>query len=186
MSDSELHMAAIEVRILTAIITKEARHELEQRFKAHGSMVSALQYRVLILLQHAPYTLKELSRQLMVEPATLVPVIDALERHDLLRRGHDPHDRRRTPLALTAQGIAQLDRIPFADEQDQIAGYLRGLDADERATFVKHLRGLTTHLLGDDHVVRQIAASLQRHMDFEMSQQRIPDSQQPTTEEAPS
>ena len=186
MSDNELHIAAIEIRILTAIITKQARHEIEERFKAHGSSLSALQYRVLLLLQHAPYTIKDLSQQCMVEPATLVPVIDALERQGLVQRGHDPHDRRRTPLALTEHGMTQLARIPFADDQDMIAGYLSGLNEDERHTFVAHLRGLTTHLLGDDHVARQITASLQRHMDFETSRQRFHNSPPPAKEEASS
>ena len=53
------------------------------------------------LLQHTPFTLRELSDRMLVTPSTLVPVIDKLESEGLLVRGKDPDDRRRTPLELT-------------------------------------------------------------------------------------
>jgi DNA-binding MarR family transcriptional regulator len=34
----------------------------------------------------------------MLDPSTLVPAVDALERKGLAMRGQDPNDRRRNPL----------------------------------------------------------------------------------------
>ncbi len=113
MSDSELYRAALEVRILTAIVAKEARQDIEQRLKGYGAPISALQYRVLRQLEQGRSTVKELSQALMVEPATLVPVIGTLARFGFVRRGSDPRDRRRIPLELTESGQEHPSHIPF-------------------------------------------------------------------------
>jgi DNA-binding MarR family transcriptional regulator len=172
MADSELHQAALEVRILTAIIAKEARQDMEQRLKGYGAPISVLQYRVLRQLQQGRYTIKELSQSCMVEPTTLVPVIDTLERHDFVRRGQDPHDRRRTPLELTAAGSEQLSHIPFADDEDVIVTYLRQLADAERQVFLGQLRDLVATIHGDDHAVRRITEAVKSHLEYGEQQQR--------------
>ena len=167
MSGRELYQDALEVRILTAIVAKEARQDIEGRLKAYGFEMTALQYRVLRQLQQdGQLTIKELSRSCMVEPATLVPVIDALERHGIIRRGQDPHDRRRTPIELTEQGLEQLRAIPFEHEDDVIVRYLRQLPDEERHTFVHQLRELVTLLHGDDAAVRRITQAVESHFSF--------------------
>ena len=167
MSGRELYQDALEVRILTAIVAREARQDIEQRLKAYGVEMTALQYRVLRQLQQGGrLTIKELSRSCMVEPATLVPVIDTLERHGIIRRGRDPHDRRRTPIELTELGLERLQAIPFVHEDDVIARYLRQLPDEERHTFVHQLRELVTMLHGDDAAVRRITQAVESHFSF--------------------
>jgi DNA-binding MarR family transcriptional regulator len=165
-SESELYCTTLEVRILTAIVAKEARQDIEQRLKGYGVPITALQYRVLRQLEQRRSTIKALSQALMVEPATLVPVIGTLARHDFVRRGSDPRDRRRVPLELTQGGQEHLSRIPFVQEDDVIATYLRQLPAHERSAFLDHLRGLVTTIHGHDQAVRRITEAVANHFAF--------------------
>lgn len=158
---------ALETLILTAVIAKDARHDTEQRLKRFGAEFTAPQYRVLRQLQHVERsTIKELSRSMMLEPATLVPMVDSLERHGLIRRGSDPSDRRRTPLELTDAGREQLSRVPYIHEDDPIARYLGGLSVDERREFLRVLRGLATALHSDHHRIPYITDAVNAYFDF--------------------
>ena len=111
-NDAALHALAHEVRILVSIVTKLANRDVEQRMQASGANISGLQHGMLRLLREHPYTSSELSRKMMLTPATLVPAVDALERHGLIDRGRDPNDRRRTPLLLTERALELLKRVP--------------------------------------------------------------------------
>jgi DNA-binding MarR family transcriptional regulator len=113
MDGTEIYRDALEALILMAMVAKEARQDAEHRLKGFGADVTAPQYRVLRQLQQGRCTIKELSQAMMVEPATLVPMIDSLEHQGLIRRERDPHDRRRTPIALTEQGHERLAHVPF-------------------------------------------------------------------------
>jgi DNA-binding MarR family transcriptional regulator len=167
VSERELYQDALEVRILTAVVAREARQDIEGRLKAYGFEMTALQYRVLRQLQqYGRLTIKELSQSCMVEPATLVPVIDTLERQSIIRRGQDPHDRRRTPIELTEQGVAQLGAIPFEHEDDVIVRYLRQLSDEERRAFVHQLRELVTMIHGHDTAVSRITQAVESHFSF--------------------
>jgi len=166
VDDTELYRSALEVRILTAIVAKEARQDIEQRLKGYGTEITALQYRVLRQLQQGHPTIKELSQTLMVEPATLVPVVDTLERHGFIRRSRDPRDRRRMPLELTESGEEQISRIPFIHDEDVIVRYLRQLPAEERGVFVAHLRALIAMMHGHDQAARRIRQAVEDHFAF--------------------
>jgi DNA-binding MarR family transcriptional regulator len=163
--EAGVYRDALEALILTATIAKDARQATEQRLKGFGATFTAPQYRLLRQLQQGRATIKELSRAMLVEPATLVNMVDTLERHGLLRRGADPHDRRRTPLELTEAGLAQLSQVPIVHENDPIAGYLRALSEAERMTFLRHLRGLVASLHGDENTVRHITDAVNAYFD---------------------
>jgi DNA-binding MarR family transcriptional regulator len=170
-NDAELHIAAHEVRILAGILTKVATRDLEQRLSALGITLSSLQHGVLQLLRRHPYTSSELSRKMMVTPATLVPAVDVLERHGLVERSHDPHDRRRTPLVLTEHGIDLLKRVPFIDEDDTLVNSLAGMGKQKREQLVCLLRELVTSLSNNAVMVDEIASGVRRmvreHADME-------------------
>lgn len=158
---------ALETLILTAIIAKDARQDAEQRLKRFGADLTAPQYRLLRQLQQVgSSTIKDLSGTMMVGPATLVPMVDTLERHGFIRRGIDPNDRRRTPLELTESGRQRLDAVPFIHTDDPIARFLRELPEDERQRFLSHLRGLAEALHGDGHDVRHISDAVNAYFDF--------------------
>lgn len=175
--DDSVYRDALEVLILTAMIAKDARQDAEQRLKAFGADITAPQYRLLRQLQQVgSSTIKDLSGVMMVGPATLVPMVDTLERHGFIRRGVDPNDRRRTPLELTESGRQRLDAVPFIHTDDPIARFLRELPKDERQSLLRHLRDLAGTLHGDDHGVRHISDAVNSYFDFgqHVTEQRTP------------
>lgn len=137
-SGTDLLSTAQDIRLLASVITKLAKRDLEQRLASYGTALTALQYGVLRTLVEGPRTLSDMSRQFAVEPATLVPVIDALERKGLARRGADPHDRRRSPLSITEHGETILARVPFLDPHDSLVASLNNL-GDEKAQQLRNL-----------------------------------------------
>ncbi|MBK7861804.1 MAG: MarR family transcriptional regulator [Archangiaceae bacterium] len=69
--------------------------------------VTAPQRFVLRLLGRFPsVTASQLASALDVHPSTITGILKRLERRKLVTRRRDPHDRRRTFLALTARGRA--------------------------------------------------------------------------------
>ncbi|MCL4534205.1 MAG: MarR family transcriptional regulator [Bacteroidetes bacterium] len=125
------HPLAVEIRTLAFTIFKAAKRDLERRLELHGVEVGGLPYGVMRFLHYGDYTISDLSREMHIKPATLVPVIDTLERHGLVTRGQDPKDRRRIPLSLTEHGAQVVARVPLVDRDDVL---VRGLNAmgDER------------------------------------------------------
>ncbi len=132
MTTEESNALAVRIRVLAAVVNKMAMRDLEQRLEARQAGVSGLQYAVLGRLKRQSVTLSDLSRRLSLAPATLVPVIDALEAKGLVERGRDPLDRRRIPLYLTPAGEATLDRLPLVDGDDSLVRSIAAM-GDARA-----------------------------------------------------
>ncbi|SRR6266545_5611124 len=156
----ELHATALEVRILLSIVNKWSARCLEQRLHDEGLPISSLQYGVIRLLCRGQHTISELSRKMTLAPATLVPAVDALERHGYVTRGHDPKDRRRTPLALTELGAAVLAGIPPVADADALVRSLAGLGSEKRGQFLALLRELVGAMPDGAEVVAEVAASV--------------------------
>jgi DNA-binding MarR family transcriptional regulator len=159
----ELHATALEIRILLSMATKLVGRDLEQRMLTQGLPVTSLQHGIMRLLSHQSHTISELSRKMALAPATLVPAVDALERHGLVTRGHDPSDRRRTPLLLTAQASDILARVPAVDDDDLIVKSLQSLSAAELAQLLDLLRRLVGRLGADDSAVRELGAMIRQY-----------------------
>ncbi|MFD2766599.1 MarR family winged helix-turn-helix transcriptional regulator [Micromonospora eburnea] len=76
------------------------------------------QYLVMLALwQHAPLSVRELSRLLQLDPGTLSPLLKRLEAIGYLQRERNPADERSLAVTLTARGRAlrgEAERIPPA------------------------------------------------------------------------
>ncbi|MDY7088290.1 MAG: MarR family transcriptional regulator [Actinomycetota bacterium] len=76
------------------------------------------QYLVMLALwQHAPRSVRELSRLLQLDPGTLSPLLKRLETIGYVDRQRDPSDERSLAVTLTAEGRAlraQAEKIPPA------------------------------------------------------------------------
>ena len=76
------------------------------------------QYLVMLALwQHAPLSVRDLSRLLQLDPGTLSPLVKRLEAIGYLRRERDPADERSLAITLTESGRAlrsQAEQIPPA------------------------------------------------------------------------
>ncbi|MEU4716147.1 MarR family transcriptional regulator [Micromonospora purpureochromogenes] len=74
------------------------------------------QYLVMLALwQHAPLSVRELSRLLQLDPGTLSPLLKRLEAAGYLRRERDAADERSLAVTLTANGQAlraRAEQIP--------------------------------------------------------------------------
>lgn len=149
MKTSEWHAMATEIRTLTEMFIKVARRDTERRLAASEAGISGLQYGLLRILSGQDYTLSELSHMMYREPATLVPVVDALENKGLVKRGQDLNDRRRTPLTITGNGTAVLDRVPLVEEDDLLVNALKELGDRKAHQLVTLLRELTSEVLQD-------------------------------------
>ena len=72
---------------------------------------------MLALWESEPLSVKELSRLVQLEPATLSPLLKRLEARGLVRRERDTHDERALAVVLTPEGRAlrtQALKIPPA------------------------------------------------------------------------
>jgi DNA-binding MarR family transcriptional regulator len=158
MHDEELFATALEIRILTKTLVSIATRSLEQHLQAHGAPISALQHGIMRLLCHHRHTSSELSRKMHLDPATLVPVIDALEQHGYVQRQKDPADRRRSPLVLTPMGLELLERVPVFDRSDTLVSALDSLGAEQARELLRLLRELIGHMAPDGDLARDLAA----------------------------
>jgi len=153
METAELQTAAGELRSLIGRILKVARHETEQRLIASKVGISALQYGILHILKDKNCTLSELSGMMGREPATLVPAVDALENKGMLQRGQDPNDRRRNPLTITGQGMAVLERVSQAGENNLLLNALKGMGDQQAKQLIFLLREVTLQVVQDKNQI---------------------------------
>jgi DNA-binding MarR family transcriptional regulator len=178
MNDEDLYTTALEIRILAGILAKIAGRSLEQRFHAHGIPISSLQHGVMRLLCQHSYTSSELSRKMHLDPATLVPVVDALERHGYVQRGKDASDRRRTPLLLTDEGADLLARVPVFDRDDATIVALTCLGDAQARQLLLLLRELVNCMLPQTDILRDTESIAQAARELFRSQAQACDAAQ--------
>jgi DNA-binding MarR family transcriptional regulator len=156
----DFFMMTVEIRILTSVMTRIASRSIEERFNAHKADISGMQYGILRTLAHQSYTLSELSRRFVVDPSTMVPVIDALERKGLITRGRDPNDRRRVPLSLTDQGTALIQNMPFVHEDDVLFKTLDNMGEEKSRQLLNLLREVVKGMPEGEEMLQSIGSRL--------------------------
>ncbi|HZQ10703.1 MAG TPA: MarR family transcriptional regulator [Anaerolineae bacterium] len=164
MKNQELNATATELRILMTILTKMARHDLQQHLDACGVDIGALPIGVMRLLHYQSLTIKDLSKHMALEPASLVPVIDDLERRNLVRRGTDPNDRRRTPLYLTEEGERLLMGIPALPIESPFVKAIEAMGEQKAQTLLALLRELANGMMQDKSTVSRISKAVRMQM----------------------
>src|SRR5690349_15569877 len=135
-------------RVQTALfgLLKPIRKDVEKRLVSTGQGLTMLQCGILRHLEHGSLTMNELARRMMIKPPSLVAVVDALERGGYLQRKADPKDRRRTPLQITSEGEALLEKVPLCAETDVLAVALNRLGEDRAEQLAKLLEELVTQV----------------------------------------
>ena len=125
---------------LLSTLGSEARRQFTEAVEQWGlgwqgqSTLTSLQ----ALLQHGTVSQKQLADFVGIDPRNLVPIVDALERNDMIKRMPNPTDRRGYQLQLTSQGKTMTKQIYDARskiEQRMFAG----LTMNERKTLHKLL-----------------------------------------------
>ena len=153
MNDAELQNTAVEIRMLLPMVMKLSARALEQYLSEQNIGINRMHFGVLLTLQHHQFTLSELSKLFSLDPSTLVPVVDALERKGLVERGRDPKDRRRIPLHLTERGIHLLNAIPHVTRNDLMAKALMQMGAEKAVQLRDRLRELADAMGGDENAL---------------------------------
>lgn len=103
--------------------------------KAHGILT--------LLRSRGAQAQNELSRTLGASASAVVALVDALQEAGLVRRGEDPHDRRRNAVEITAAGrrtAARADAVADRVEQE----FLAPLPPEEHAALRSLLHRLHT------------------------------------------
>lgn len=157
----ELRHAAAELKLLSAFITKIGRESFEQRMQREGHEITAPQFGLIrMLAMDGEHSLKELSQKVMVDPSTLVPSIDALERKGIVFRHRDLQDRRRVVIGLTETGHDIAQRFHAVTEDDVLYQALKQLDPADVAQLLHLMRALIHALPNGDQMMDSLCTRL--------------------------
>lgn len=151
-----LIMAATEIKFLNMLFFKYLHKELNRLLKKSGVNVGGIGFGVMNIVRHNKATISEISKTMMLAPATLVPVVDDLEKKGLLARGKDPNDRRRNPLFLTEKGRQIIGKISTMGKNDGLAKSLRMIKEEEREGFVITFQKLMNAMMGKEEVSKHL------------------------------
>ena len=88
----------------------------------------------------------------MLTPATLVPVVDHLEKKKLIKRQIDKFDRRRTPLILTPAGQKLMAGFKNNRPLDALANKLQSLGAKKSQDLLATLYELGAAVIGQENL----------------------------------
>lgn len=164
MKHQEFITAATEIRVLMVMLAKLTRQEMQEHLDTCDVGISTLHHSVMRLLRHHPYTIKELSKHMLVEPASLVPVVDELERRTYLRRTTDPKDRRRNPLVLTENGEQMLHTLPTLPMSSPFFRTLQEMGDDKILDLLGRLRELATGMSENKEMVAEVSKTVRMQM----------------------
>lgn len=133
-------MMTVEIRILASVLARMAARSLEDRFNVHGASISGLQFGILRTLASEQMTQSDLSKRFLLDPSTLVPVIQALESKGLVTRSRDANDRRRWILSITPEGKNFVASVSVFHEDDALFQSLEEMGRDKAHDLLNLLR----------------------------------------------
>ncbi|AHC16708.1 MarR family winged helix-turn-helix transcriptional regulator [Salinispira pacifica] len=100
------------------------------------------QYLVLLVLwERGSIDYQELADRLELKTGTLTPIIQRLEKMDLVRRSKNPVDMRKTAVSLRDGGIAMKEKLE--DHAEELSKLLDNLDTGRYENFAKMVDQVT-------------------------------------------
>lgn len=165
MPDDSTHIhQALALQALIVPLLKEAHRSLTQHLAEHGEEMSHLQYGVLRMLQrHQTLTSGEISKHMLLDPSTLVPTVNGLEKRGFIQRGRDAEDRRRVLLALTPKANALLNELPMFQRDHAVVAALEQLGSENSRMLLGLLRQLVQYLPDGKEILLTIDHWLDLH-----------------------
>ena len=142
-----------KILYLVVAILKTARKDIGKDLRKLG--LSYPQFGAMRMIKAGSKTIAELAKGMMLEPATLVPVIDNLENKNLIRREPDTKDRRKNLLALTAKGEQIVAAIQI-DRKGPLAKALAKIGARKSAQLSLLLQELVQTMQHDPNFLEEI------------------------------
>lgn len=114
---------------------------------AHEQGLSASQYNIMGLLEkmegRAPCTIRWLSQQMGLDPATVVRAVDFLENQGMVARRRDTKDRRQVFVEFTDQGRVLQEQIHKL-AADRLRTIFRSMPEEGRVALISGLRQFLT------------------------------------------
>jgi DNA-binding MarR family transcriptional regulator len=160
-TDEDFKILALEIRVMMMTIGKISRQVMEQRLAESGMEISGLQCGILHYLSHeGDHTLSELSKKFILDPSTLVPVVDSLARKGLVKRGRDPNDRRRIPLSITGEGADLIEQFKMISDDDPALLGLQKMGDDDARQLLTLLRELVRHLPDGEELLESVQSRM--------------------------
>ena len=167
MDEVEFLEKVRETQMLLPAITKIWHQAIQQHLNEHGSGLSGLQFGLLRMINHEPLTSSELSRKFQVDPSTLVPTVNGLEKRGLIIRRRDSSDRRRQPMSLTEQGEELIKSIPFPVENNDLTDSLRKMGMEKTEQLLSLLREVISGVPNGETMLSEIQDRLENHRNFD-------------------
>jgi DNA-binding MarR family transcriptional regulator len=159
--DDQIRRAIVEIHMLGAVVRKKTIMAIERHDVLAEAGISMPQFGVLRALRRQPYTISELSSIMMLDPSTLVSVVDALERKGLAARGRDPNDRRRTPISLTERGAEIAASHPFKDHlaagDNPLLKAIAAMGAERAQLLLDLLREMVGNLPDGEEILEHVS-----------------------------
>jgi len=156
MEDKRYQERAFRLKVLSTVMMKLCRHDIEKRISDVGVDINPLALAVLRFIKHEPSTICSISKKMMIAPASLVPVIDTLDNHGLIKKGSDPNDRRKNPLLITQKGADILSKVPMVAKDDLLAKSIIKMGDKKSSQMIKMMEELVTQLSGNDEICKRI------------------------------
>lgn len=124
--------------------------QLERALLEAGLGITSAQARVILKLHfHGPLTQQALAIHTEVDPSTLVPTLDVMEREGMAVREPSPGDRRAHLVRLTARGERQVPRL-FELWEGVEEELTRDMSANDRKALLRIVRHLIARLYEGD------------------------------------
>lgn len=102
-----------------------------------------LQYLVMMILwEHAPVSVGDVGRRLVLDSGTLTPLLKRLETNGLVTRRRDTSDERRVMIALTAEGVEMRAKVKNIPQDVLQCSQFSEADTEELVTAVLTLKRL--------------------------------------------
>jgi len=136
-SDTYPRALAIRIGFLLARAHLVAREKADRALAGVGISMKGFAA-LATLVSDGPISQQKLSRRIRMDPATMVDVIDGLERSGHIVRKRNPNDRREYALQPTASGRALLTRAQRAIIAAERAT-VQGLDRSEEKVLLELL-----------------------------------------------
>jgi DNA-binding MarR family transcriptional regulator len=150
LNNRKYHELALKVSLLSGMTLKLKKQDFEKRLQKKKIDINPPALIVLRLVRSRMGTISEVSKQMILAPATIVPIIDLLEKKGLVTRGPDASDRRKNILSITSKGLLILDAVPIISNEDLIVKSLLKMGEQKSEQLVARLEELLKNISGGE------------------------------------
>jgi DNA-binding MarR family transcriptional regulator len=157
MQDTEERKLGLHFYILSLALTRLTALEYREIIKQAKSDLPVINIGVLLVLAQESCTMAALSQWMIVTPATLVPIVDDLEKKGYLERTNHTHDRRKKVLSITTKGMQLLHHIRALNNDNKLAASIKFLGKDKAFSHIRYLEQLLSNMTGSKKIPSKIA-----------------------------